>query len=239
MDTVRAFRRRPFMSRDAEDDVVTNVSTNPHINELVEVGLKDPSRRSLLKSGFGLAAMGFIGGSSANLAGYGGSDDDSATVPSPAPVPGPTRPAALGFDAVAKTLADTVTVPAGYAATVLYRLGDPIAAGVPAYANDGTDAASTFAYRAGDHHDGMHYFGPGSDGRFSATASDRGLLCLDHEAITPLFLHPNGPTINGTGAAAARTVPEEVLREFYLHGVSVVEMQRYAQGQWSYKQDSS
>ena len=33
-----------------------------------------------------------------------------------------------GFDAVAKNLADAVAVPAGYTASVLYRLGDPIAA---------------------------------------------------------------------------------------------------------------
>ena len=57
--------------------------------------------------------------------------------------------------------------------TVLYRLGDPIAAGVAAYRNDGTDAAATFAPRAGDHHDGMHYFGLGARRHAtSATASD-------------------------------------------------------------------
>ena len=51
------------------------------------------------------------------------------------------RPARLGFTAVAKSLADTVTVPDGYTAKVLLRLGDPIAANVPAYKNDGTDPA--------------------------------------------------------------------------------------------------
>ena len=61
--------------------------------------------------------------------------------------------ASLGFTAVAKSLADVVTVPTGYAVTVLYRLGDPIAGGVAAYANDGTD--TNFSKRAGDHHDGM------------------------------------------------------------------------------------
>lgn len=34
-----------------------------------------------------------------------------------------------------------------------------MAAGVPAYASDGTDAANTFDRRAGDHHDAIQYFG--------------------------------------------------------------------------------
>jgi uncharacterized protein len=222
-----------------DDDIVTNTSNNAHLIDLVEQRLADPSRRRTLKSGLGIAALSFIGaGSAATLSGCGG-DDDPAPVPPPAPPPGPSRPASLGFNAVAKSVADAVSVPSGYTATVLYALGDPIAANVPAYKNDGTDAPSTYAFRGGDHHDGMHYFGLGSSGRFSATASDRGLLCLNHEAITPLFLHPTGATISGTGAAAVRTVADEVQREFYLHGVSVVEVNRNAQGQWSYKQDSA
>ena len=58
------------------------------------------------------------------------------------------NPAALGFDAVAKTDADIVTVPAGYSVTVMTRLGDPLAAGVSDYANDGSD--TNFAQRIGD-----------------------------------------------------------------------------------------
>ncbi|HUD34516.1 MAG TPA: PhoX family phosphatase, partial [Variovorax sp.] len=144
----------------------------------------------------------------------------------------------LGFNAVAKNLADAVAVPAGYTASVLYRLGDPIAAGVAAYANDGTDAASTYDRRAGDHHDGMTFFGVDGNGRWSPTAADRGLLVMNHEAITPSFLHPTGQTSTGSGTAQVRTVADEVLREFYLHGVSVIETVR-ANGAWSYRQASA
>ena len=63
-------------------------------------------------------------------------------------------PAVLGFTAVPKSLEDIVVVPAGYTASVLYRLGDPLAAGVSAYANDGTDGG--FAHRAGDQNDALH-----------------------------------------------------------------------------------
>jgi len=226
------------------EDPVTNFSDNPHIDDVVAERLKSPARRGLLRGGASLAALSFIG--TPLLAGC-GSDDDPVPVPTPAPPPpaptppppapppAPARPASLGFTAVPKSLADVVAVPAGYTATVLYRLGDPIAAAVGDYANNGTDAAASFAQRAGDHHDGMHYFGLGADGKYSATANDRGLLVLNHEAITPLFLHPTGQTI----ASGARTVADEVLREFYVHGVSVIEATKAAGSPWTYKRDST
>jgi uncharacterized protein len=140
----------------------------------------------------------------------------------------------LNFNAVAKSLADILTVPAGYKATVLYRLGDPIAAGVPAYKNDGTDTAASLTQRAGDHHDGMHFFGVGADGKYGAGVGDRGLLVMNHEAITPAYLHPAGQTIVGN----ARTVNEEVIKEMNAHGVSVIEINR-SSGNFSYRRDSS
>ena len=166
------------------------------------------TRRSLLQGSIGLAASSFIG---AGLAGCGGSSgrlDDKVLK--------------LNFNAIPKSRTDTVVVPAGYAATVLYRLGDPISASVADYRNDGTDPAATFAQRAGDHHDGMHYFGMGSDGRYNPAASDRGLLVMNHEAITPSFLHAAGPT----AVAGVRTVRDEVIKEFHVHGVSVIEVNK-------------
>ena len=217
-----------------DDEAISNTSPNPHIDDLIEQRLRDPRRRGLLRGGLGLAALSFIGSSSALLAACGG-DDAAASAPAPAPPPaGPARPSSLGFGAIAKNTADALSVAGGYTASVLFRLGDPTAAGVPAYVNDGTDAAATFDRRAGDHHDGMHYFGLSAGGAFSATLSDRGLLVQNHEAITPAFLHPAGQTI----VAGARTVADEVLREFYVHGVSIIEVQR-AGGAWSYKQDST
>jgi secreted PhoX family phosphatase len=225
----------------SQEDAVTNASSNPHLNDLVEHRLGDASRRGLLRGGLGLGAMSFLGGASGLLAGC-GSDDvvdpTSVAGASTAAPPAPTRPAALGFTPVGKSLADAVVVAPGHTASVVFRLGDPMAAGVAAYRNDGTDAAATFDRRAGDHHDGMHFFPLGADGRRSTTASDRGLLAINHEAITPMFLHPNGVTTTGSGAAQVRTVGEEVIREFYVHGVSVVEVRRGSNGAWSTVQDS-
>ncbi|RZJ99621.1 MAG: DUF839 domain-containing protein [Novosphingobium sp.] len=139
-------------------------------------------------------------------------------------------PAALGFTAVPKSLTDLVTLPAGYTATVVYRLGDPLAAGVTAFANDGTD--SNYAQRAGDHHDGMTYFGLSATGTPDATSNTRGLMCINHENINQSYLHP-------TGATSGNRPYGEVIKEIECHGVAVVEFARAASGAWGYVQAST
>jgi len=189
------------------DDQDTNTSPNASFDSVLSARL---SRRSLLKGTMGLAAGTFFGGSLMAC-----SDDES-------PAAAPLKTLKLDFTAVPKSLADVVTVPSGYTASVLYRLGDPISAGVAEYLNNGTDAGATYAQRAGDHHDGMQYFGLGSGGTYVPTASDRGLLVMNHEAITPLFLHVAGPTIVG----GVRTVNDEVVKELNVHGVSIIEVSK-------------
>jgi len=141
-------------------------------------------------------------------------------------------PAVLGFAAVPRSLADIVTVPAGHTVTVLFRLGDPIASGVSAFANNGTD--TNFAQRAGDHHDGMSFFGLAATGSTPEPASNtRGLLALNHENITPSYLHVAGQTsVSGVRPEA------EALKEIECHGVSVIEVSQTG-GTWSYNQSSS
>lgn len=139
------------------------------------------------------------------------------------------NPAQLGFTAVAKNLNDVVTVPAGYTATVVYRTGDPIAAGVSAYANNGTDA--NFAQRAGDHHDGMYYFGLSAAGAPDPTANTRAVMAINHENINQAYLHPNGAT-SGTRPY------DEVIKEVECHGISLVEFAQ-TNGTWGYVQNSS
>ncbi len=214
------------MSHDAVSDI--NPTTNTAIGDVVTDRLENPARRGLFKGAALTAALGFIGASAM----------PRAVLAQAQAAPVAPRPAKLGFKAVPKSLADAVAVPEGYSAKVLFRLGDPMAANVTAYKNDGTDAAATFAFRAGDHHDAIEYFGIDANGRPSAASSTRGLLVQNHEAITPMFLHPKGVTTTGSGAEQARTVPEEVLREYFVHGVSIVEVERAANGDWGYKQNS-
>ncbi|WP_062480785.1 PhoX family protein [Variovorax boronicumulans] len=219
------------------DDVGTNPTANPSFTDLIASRL---SRRHLFGLGVGTAGTALLqacGGGSGGGSAFPILPPAPAPAPAPAPVPAPS-PMKLGFNAVAKSLDDVVTVPAGYTASVLYRLGDPIAAGVAAYKNDGTDDPVTYDRRAGDHHDGMTFFGMNASNKWDAANPSRGLLVMNHEAITPLFLHPKGQTISGTAVAAVRTSTDEVLREFYLHGVSVIEVNKSGNA-WSYKQDSS
>ena len=143
------------------------------------------------------------------------------------------NPTSLAFAAVPKNLNDVVTVPAGYSVTVLYRLGDPISPNVAAYANDGRD--TNFAQRAGDHHDGMSFFGLGASGSTpSASGNSRGVLVLNHENITQSYLHPNGPTtVNGARPEA------EAIKEIEAHGVSTIEISRASSGAWTYNNASA
>jgi len=211
------------------EDIVTNLSNNMHIDDIVDSALSNPNRRRLMASGAGAAALSFIG-----LTGCSDSDSPAPAPAAPAPATPPiTKATALGFPAISKSLADSVIVPPGYQASVLFRLGDPMNAATPAYLNDGTDTAASFANRAGDHHDAIQFFGMTAAGAYDPNGSDRGLLVQNHEAITPAFLHPNGPTI----VSGVRTVNEEVLKELNVHGVSIIEVVRSGNS-WTYVRNS-
>jgi hypothetical protein len=208
------------------DDEDSNSSANPHFDSVLQARL---GRRSLLRGSVGTAATALFG--SLALPACGGGDDDPAPAPAPA---GPTE-TLLGFGAVGKSLADTVVVPAGYSASVIYALGDPLAAGVPDYKNDGSDG--DFDQRAGDHHDGMEWFGLTAGGAPSTTAVDRGLLAVNHEATTDetlssFFLHTNGGTTTLPRPAA------EVDKELAIHGVSIVELRKTGNA-WATVKDSA
>jgi uncharacterized protein len=196
----------PLARRTDPDDVDLNTSGNPSFNAVLDARL---SRRSILRGGVGSAATALLGG--LGLAACGGSDDDDT--------PASTRITTLSFTAVAKSVADVLTVPAGYTATVLYALGDPLTAATPAYRNDGTD--TDFDNRAGDHHDGMEYFGLSATGTRDVSSSDRALLAMNHEALTDNFLHAAG--------SSARPRPAvESDKEIPAHGVSIVEVAKTA-----------
>jgi secreted PhoX family phosphatase len=189
-------------------------------------------RRNLRRGGAAGAASVVLG--SMGLTACGGDNIVSPTVPDPVTPPPPAEKL-LSFTAVAKSLADVVTVPAGYTASVLYALGDPITGGATAFKNDGTDA--DFENRAGDHHDGMEFFGLSADGKASSSAVERGILAINHEATTnqqlsSFFIHANGGSNTLPRAAA------EIDRETALHGLSMVEV-RKSGAKWEYVKDSA
>ncbi|OOG79370.1 phosphatase [Hydrogenophaga sp. A37] len=195
------------------NDEDSNTSSNPAFEQVLDSRL---SRRSLFK---GAGLVGVAAGATA-LTGC-------ATTMSG----GGTTVNSLGFKPVAKSLADKVVVPEGYTAQVIYALGDPLTAATPAYKNDGTDAA--FEQRAGDHHDGMEWFGLDASGQPSNSFTSRGLLAMNHEATTDeklssFFIHANG------GTSTLPRPASEVDKELAIHGLSFVEVQSNGK-QWAYQ----
>ena len=196
------------------DDLDNNPSTAPHLQDLVAQRI---SRRDVIMGGVGAMAMAGFSSVALTAAGDAQAQSRSARVPVGAPM--------LDFTPVARSIADEIKVADGYTATVIYATGDSLDINVPEYVGDGSDA--DYDRRAGDHHDGINWFGlsPLAD-LPDRTSSTRGLLAVNHENIsgTAQFLHPLGET---NLAATAGPRPEaEVIKEIDAHGVSVVEMRQ-------------
>jgi secreted PhoX family phosphatase len=191
------------------DDIGHNNSTNPTFDTVLQARL---NRRSLLKGSAGSIAAVALGGFGVTACGGGRYEPIES----------------LRFTPVPKSRADAVSVPDGYVASVLYALGDPLSISTPDYRNDGTD--TDFEHRAGDHHDGMEYFGLARDAnKREDDSSMRGLLAMNHEAtsqgggeLASAFVHANGGTNTLPRPAA------EVDKEVALHGVSIVEVRKTA-----------
>ena len=195
------------------NDEDSNTSNNPSFENVLSARL---SRRSLLGA-TGVAALG-------------------GTALTGCATSGPVAPvSSLGFKPVAKNMTDQVTVPEGYTARAIYALGDPLSAATPAFKNDGTDAE--FGNRAGDHHDGIEWFGLDASGKPSDSFNSRGLLAMNHEATTDeklssFFIHPTG------GTSVLPRPAAEIDKELMIHGLSVVEVQTDGKA-WAYKADSA
>jgi hypothetical protein len=191
------------------NDENSNTSNNPSFDSVWQARL---NRRGVLLGGVGGVGSMMLGGAGLAASGVAAAAQAAALAKGK-----------LGFKAVAKSLADTVVVPAGYSASVLYALGDPLTGTTPAYKNDGSD--TDHENRAGDHHDGMEWFGLDKSGKPSRSSVDRGLLAVNHEATTDeklssFFLHANG------GASTLPRPAAEVDKETAIHGVSVVEVKK-------------
>ena len=208
------------------DDDICNTSSNPSLNDIIEARM---SRRGVFRTAIGTAGSAVLG--SVALSACGGGNDPAPAANTPPAAITPPASAVLGFTAVAKNRLDLVTVPAGYTATPIYALGDPLTAATPDYKNDGTDL--DFDNRAGDHHDGMEYFGLNAAGTGrDANSNDRGLLVMNHEALTDQFLHAAGTTARPRPAG-------ESDKEIPAHGVSVVEVRKNAAGKFEYQKAST
>lgn len=169
----------------------------------------DPARRAVVKGGVAAFLM------STTLANF--ARRASATTPAQTGTAN-----ALGFASIPVSDDDAVHVAPGYRASVLYRWGDEtgIAGAPPApFKADASNSAAEQALQAGMHHDGMHFF-PLPKG---SSASDHGLLVINHEYTDDGLLHPDG---------MKNWSAEKVAKSQHAHGLSVIEVRR-EDGNWA------
>ncbi len=219
------------MAHDFDDDVC-NTSNNDHFQQVLKCSLENPSRRNMMRGGFGLAAL-------STMAMLPGCASLIPATPS-------DKTTALGFPAIDKSLLDNVILPPGYSYKVLHASGDPLISSMGAYSNQGLER-DDWSTRIGDQHDGMDLYYVDQAGQYSAKNTGRAVLSVNHESSADAhFLHPKGQTSNGVsgrkfdqfGKWDLGSRPElEALKEINLHGVSVVELSKTAAG-WTYQLDS-
>ncbi len=166
------------------------------------LAVSDPARRVWLRGGLGCALAAAFGPLAATLAGC-------ATRPAPS-----TR---LGFQPIAVSVADTVTVPSGYLAEFIAPWGEPvgIAGALPAFRPDGSNSAADQAVQFGMHHDGIQFYPLATADGSGAGGPQRGLLVMNHEYVDDGLLHPGG---------LADWSAEKVRKSQAAHGVSVAEV---------------
>jgi uncharacterized protein len=198
-----------------EDDRVSNESSNPTIEQV------QMSRRGLLRGGTiaALAATVFTSTDAVLRAApaVAHSNGDSDRSRSPHQHSGTL----LGFQPVAATDADTITVPAGYTARVLISWGDPINGVSPAFAPDASNTAAEQALQWGMHNDGLVFFP-------MHRSAKRGLIVQNHEYTDDGLLFPDG---------VANWTPEKTAKSLAAHGVSVIEVRRRSGG-WEIVRES-
>lgn len=218
----------PVVHDDEED---CDPTAGPQLSDIIEARL---SRRSMLRGAVGSGATAVFG--SFALAACGGGDDVATeTIQSKPPVlPGKgNAETLLGFRPVAKSIADMVSVPEGYTASVLIATGDPLFWSAPDYRNDGTDAQ--WNDRCGDNHDGLEFFGLSPNRRDrDPKAVDRGLLAMNHEYSVTQYLHAQGAAPNSAPTRPASEIDKEVAA----HGITVVEVRRRGKT-WACERGSS
>jgi secreted PhoX family phosphatase len=190
------------------DDIGSNISSNPHITDLITARL---SRRQALGGSLALAAGGFFAGTSL------------LTTEAQAR----RRRGGLGFSEVPASTLDDVVVPEGYTWEALVPWGTPLFKNSPAFAEDASNSAADQALQVGFNHDGMHYF-PLGRGRAGNT---RGLLALNHEYTdaSQIYSAAQGSSISADAAGA-----EKVKKALAGHGVTVVEIKKGKNGTWTH-----
>ncbi|NYT65994.1 PhoX family phosphatase [Alcaligenaceae bacterium] len=195
------------------EDLATNTSENEHFQSIVQ---RAHSRRGFLKSGVGLSAALFLAGP---LAAYAKTQDKGDTA---------QPPSLLGFQAIPISTDDTISVAAGYSASVFAPWGTPLFTDATSWKSDASDDAAAQARQVGDNHDGIHFFPINN-------SNNEGLLVINHEYTTVedgdyTWLFGANGTLPWTADKTAKAMNA--------HGVSVIHIVRSQTGTWEIKLDS-
>lgn len=180
------------------------------IEQLDADRLIDPTRRKLLLGSAGAVGLaGFLGGGIWSVSAEALAED----------LP-PNK--LLGFQGIAASTADEVTIAPGYRAEVLISWGEPLVDGAPAFDPQGNNSAADQEKQFGDNNDGMSFF----------PIDDRhGVMAINNEYVNEQYLFAHG----GTKATSL----EEVRKSQAAHGVSIVAVKRIGEGQrWEVERPS-
>lgn len=126
----------------------------------------------------------------------------------------------FGFDQIAATGADTITVPPGFNATPVVNWGDPLWSDSPEFDWSVRGNAEQQAKAFGDNNDGMSIF----------TIDGRTILVINQE-------YTNRDIANAHRESKLPETDDDVLKGMLAHGVTVVELAE-ANGNWSVVKDS-
>jgi len=203
------------------DTESSNTSANPHFADVLETFLK---RRAFLKGALGAAVGVALAGKAGDLLAQDpgvaelqkGVEEHAAKYIG---LPLPQRPA---FQAISTARNATMVVSPGYTARAAFKWGEPITGTYPLFKQDGSNTGAEQEQQIGQHHDGIHFFAlAGFD------PNRRGILAMNHEYIEQSYLFPNGTVFTGDRSAG------DVRKELAAHGVSVIEIEKTATGEWS------
>jgi hypothetical protein len=211
----------PYGTNGDFDTETSNTTRNPDFADVLKTYME---RRGFLKGALGAAVGVALAGNAAELLAKDVPVEEleKAFLDNAAKnigLPLPTRPT---FQAISTARTAGVTVPPGYTARVAFKAGEPITGSYPAYKMDGSNTGEEQEQQIGQHHDGMHLFGlAGFD------PNRRGLMAINHEYIEQRYLFPAGTSFTNPRPADA------VRKEIAAHGVSIFEVERLANGDWS------
>jgi uncharacterized protein len=150
---------------------------------------------------------------------------------------------AAGFVSVAESRADTVTVPRDYVWKRLIAWGDPLfetaASATPAAR--GAPFAHTRAeqeQRFGTYNDMLALFPQPYAFPWPAATPVRALMCVNHEAVSPLLCAPDQTEITGTGQVRWTGPADQMEALYAAMGVAVVQLGHDpATGDWQVIRD--